>query len=258
MGIIIATSFCLFQYFTCPREAGPFVPYPDFIIGVDPPTASIPPGGTTTVSLLIKTRNGYDEVIDISFENPPPFISVELSEDEADASGKSATLATIASAEKMPSGDYEITFVGEGGDGKRREASLLLTVEKVWREFYAAIDYPQDGECISAEPYEPVQSYGRSSGYLPEGEHAWLCIQSSKNSLIWPQFEIPQGDDQEWELSLNFGAREEYYILILIVGQFDHERFEQWRHNGMKTGDWPGLSLPRTAKIYEMVTINNT
>lgn len=234
---------------------------PDFELSVNPVSGVVQPGGTLVANIKVRGINGYDEEVRLLIDEKPGFVKVGVSRDHGTPNPVMECQATFHAQEDVLPGIYDILIIAEGGDGKTKKASFTLNVKTDTQEvvgkseaegetFNAYIDSPQDNTTVE----QVTLVKGHSDGQLAKGKHAWVCIQASDVMLIWPQFEIPSGQ-QEWSSSFYFHEKEKYYIIIVIVDESDHTKFKEWREEGMRSGNWPGLGLPGTAAIHKKITV---
>ncbi len=142
-------------------------PQDDFSVSVNPSSATVAPGGSTTATLATAVTNGNAQNVSLSATGAPAGTTVSFSPASVTA-GQSSTVS-IATSSSTPAGTYTITLTG-AGTGASHGTSFTLTVSggqggstwQEWKQYNAG-----DTVTYNGVNYRCLQSHTSLPGWEP-------------------------------------------------------------------------------------------
>ncbi|MFE6499208.1 M28 family peptidase [Kitasatospora sp. NPDC057738] len=105
-------------------SVGGTTPTNDFSVSVNPTTATVKPGETTTATVATSTTSGSAQTVNLTASGAPTGVTVSFNPSSVQ-SGGSATL-TVATSASTPTGTYNITLTGTGSATHSTSFSLVV------------------------------------------------------------------------------------------------------------------------------------
>ncbi|MGW7443441.1 M28 family peptidase [Kitasatospora sp. NPDC054795] len=105
-------------------SVGGTTPTNDFSVSVNPATATVKPGETTTATVATSTTSGSAQTVNLTASGAPTGVTVSFNPSSVQ-SGGSATL-TVATSASTPTGTYNITLTGTGSATHSTSFSLVV------------------------------------------------------------------------------------------------------------------------------------
>ncbi|MBN8726672.1 MAG: hypothetical protein J0H15_03080 [Xanthomonadales bacterium] len=132
---------------------------PDFGLGLPVTSASLCVPGTTSYTIDVESRNGFDAPVTLAVTGLPPGASASFSQNPVPP-GQSATLHVQVGA-ATPAGEYTLSITGSAAGSPGHGASVSLAV---WAGVPAvpALAAPADG--AGNQPLSPVLSWAAVAG----------------------------------------------------------------------------------------------
>jgi hypothetical protein len=114
---------------------------------------------------------------------------------------------------------------------------------------------PSDGD----QTPRSVMFKGTISGDLPDDQYMWVVVHPQVSAGWWPQTGriSPYGGKlyvQTW-IGLDESVGEEFDILVVLANEDSNQYYEDYIERGKETENWPEISLPTGASIYDQITI---
>lgn len=116
------------------------------------------------------------------------------------------------------------------------------------------ITSPKDGDKIPVN----ITVNGTISGELPNGRYMWIFINSQLNpNEWWPKGKHIQPKNGQWSTPVWVGGdtASNVGIAVVLVNENDDENLQDYGRTGDKTGNFPAMSLPYSAKIVANITV---
>lgn len=119
------------------------------------------------------------------------------------------------------------------------------------------ITSPKEGDDIPVY----IIVMGTFSGELPEGQYMWVVINPHPSpGQWWPQEGRVNPWRGQWDIPAWLGREkedigEEFDIAIILVNGEDDQNYRDYLRTGQETGSYPGIPLPASAKIMDIITV---
>lgn len=143
---------------------------PDFSISVNPMDGSVQQGGTASLTVTVKSIDGYDQRVSLSASGQPSDMIATFSPPFGGPTPSYSSNVLIDVGQKVSVGDYPLVIKGTGADGKEHTCTYTLTVKPSAPSTYAL--------SVSSSPISDVSftlddvSYTtKSSMSLDEGKY---------------------------------------------------------------------------------------
>src|SRR5574341_433263 len=247
-------------------------PSSDFSISINPMNGQVQQGGVITTAITVKGEYGYKESVSLSGSGQPPGVVITFAPPIGGLTPSYTSIVKITISLDAPVGKYEITIKGLGADGKERSVKYILDIMPKGQIFptpllspsptppptappvVIKITSPEDG---NKAPISNVVS-GTISDGLPQGQYMWVVINPQKApGLWWPQggrITLSKGrwDVQAW-LGIEQDIGTEFDIAVILVNEKDNQYYNNYLETGQRTGSFPGIPLPPSAKIMDRI-----
>jgi len=152
------------------------------------------------------------------------------------------------------SGSYTVTLTVTDNDGLSDTATVEITVST---PLVIKITSPKSGDKV------PISTIvrGTISGELPEGQYMWVVINPHPSpGEWWPQVRRIEPLKGQWYVEVWLGREEEdvgneFDIVVILVNEKDDQAYSDYLARGRETGDYPGIPLPTSANIMDVITV---
>jgi hypothetical protein len=114
------------------------------------------------------------------------------------------------------------------------------------------ITSPRNGDKV------PVSSLirGTFSGELQKGWYMWVILNPrTAPGLWWPQSKRVDPMNGLWNIQAWFGDDKEFDIAVVLVNETDDQYYSDYIRKGGNKRDYPGISLPDSAIIMDLITV---
>lgn len=119
------------------------------------------------------------------------------------------------------------------------------------------ITSPKEGDEVPVST--PVS--GTFSGELPEGLYMWVVINPHPSpGQWWPQGGRIDPWKGQWNVPAWLGREKEdigkeFDIAVILVNEKDNQYYTNYLETGQRTGSYPKIPLPPSAKIMDRITV---
>lgn len=118
------------------------------------------------------------------------------------------------------------------------------------------ITEPKEGDIV---PISTIVS-GIVSGEMPEGRYMWLAVNPQKApGQWWPQGGQITPLQGKWDIQTKFGEAQDagtkFEIAVILINKEDNQYYQDYLTKGQKTGSYPGIPLPASAKIMDSISV---
>lgn len=239
------------------------LPPPDFRISVNPMHGTVQQGGVISTAITVKGEHGYKESVSLSASGQPSGVVVTFIPPIGGPRPAYTSTLTISVGSNVPAGDYNIIIKAMGADGKERTSKYTLTVkpESVpptpTPTLEIKITSPKEGDEVPVA----IIVRGTFSGELPEGRYMWVVINPHPSpGQWWPQEGRVDPWKGQWDVQAWLGREKEdigkeFDIAIILVNEEDDQYYRDYLGTGQETGSYPGIPLPASAKIMDIITV---
>jgi hypothetical protein len=235
----------------------------DFTMSVTPMRGKISQGGVTQTSIYVKGEGGYKHSVSLSASGQPSDVQIAFSPPFAPASPAFTSTMLVNVESKTTPGECEITIKGIGEDGREHSCKYTLNIMK--RERDVIVTRLPEIKIVSPKRDEEVPLNvtvtGSFSGDIPEDRHMWVVINPQPSPGQW----WLQGGKIEpwggrWSVPATLGREEEdkgqeFDIAVILVNEEDNQKNEGHLETAIATGEYPSISIPRSAVIMDRITV---
>lgn len=241
-------------------------PSSDFSISVNPMRGEVHQGGVIQTTVTVMGIHGYEHPVSLSASGQPSGVVVTFVPPIGGPTPSYTSTVTINVQPSVSASVYTTIIKGTGADGKEYSCKYTLSViskpvttplppiETVTFPEIKIIS-PKEGDKV---PFSIIVS-GTFSGKLPEGQYMWMVINPQPcPGQWWPQGRIDPWE--EWNIHFWIGQEKEdigkkFDIAVILVNEKDDQYYWDYLRTGQKTGSYPGILLPASAKIIDRITV---
>jgi hypothetical protein len=262
LGVLVAIAAIVVTLITRPR------PEQDFTLSVIPMQGTIQQGAVTQTTIHVKGTGGYKHPVSLSTTGQIPDVLIAFSPPFGSAAPAYTSTMTVNVGAKVRPGDCIITIKGTGADGKEHTCKYTLS-----------ISIPSKSVNVKTETTEPIPQVaittpkseeevpisttvtGTISGKLPEGRYMWVVINPHTSpGQWWPQGGRIEPWSGHWNAPVILGREAEdkgveFDIAVILVNEEGNNQYNTYLETGVETGNYPGISLPRSAATVQRITV---
>jgi hypothetical protein len=239
----------------------------DFSISINPMLGAIQAGGVIQTTVSVMGISGYDHTVSLSVTGQPSGVVLAFVPPFGEAKPSYTSSVTINVDKNVPADDYTLVIKGTGADGKEHSCNYILTVRG--KEVTSTptptltptptvkITSPKEGDEVPLN----VGVSGTISGELPEGQYMWIVVNPHAGpGQWWPQGGRIDPWKGQWYGQARIGSEdagigEKFDIAAILVDEKDDQYYLKYLETGQRTGSYPGIPLPPSAKIMDRITV---